>query len=199
MIFYRQENNLWYAIFGHCCCFCFQGSGLIVHTAKSPMGPWTLQKGVSDIGCQAAVKTETQGGIPTPGQGCLYGGSTDVGRMVLLCGTHHRQFHRPGYRMELDENAVFTVHSPHGWSRSTTPDRIEKFGVHQFAAEFSSDPSWAAVHEVPSDTESDHEVPSDAEFIHDHACRFATEFNHEVPSDAESDHDHACRFATESS
>jgi hypothetical protein len=55
----------------------------------------------------------------------INGGSTDVGRMVLLCGTHHRQFHRPGYRMELDENAVFTVHSPHGWSRSTTPDRIE--------------------------------------------------------------------------
>ncbi|CAB4324561.1 unannotated protein [freshwater metagenome] len=55
----------------------------------------------------------------------INGGRTDVDRMVLLCGTHHRQFHRPGYRMELDENAVFTVHSPKGWSRSTTPDRIE--------------------------------------------------------------------------
>lgn len=55
----------------------------------------------------------------------INGGSTDVDRMVLLCGTHHHQFHRPGYRMELDDNAVFTVHSPKGWSRSTTPDRIE--------------------------------------------------------------------------
>ena len=105
----------------------------------------------------------------------INGGSTDVGRMVLLCGTHHRQFHRPGYRMELDDDAMFTVHSPHGWSRSTTPDRIEKFGVHQFAAEFSSDPSWAAVHEVPSDTEFHLDVPSDAESDHDHARRFATE------------------------
>jgi hypothetical protein len=55
----------------------------------------------------------------------INGGRTDVHRMVLLCGTHHRQFHRPGYRMELDDNAVFTVHAPSGWSRSTTPDRIE--------------------------------------------------------------------------
>ena len=55
----------------------------------------------------------------------INGGRTDVHRMVLLCGTHHRQFHRPGYRMELDEDAVFTVHAPKGWSRSTTPDRIE--------------------------------------------------------------------------
>jgi len=45
--------------------------------------------------------------------------------MVLLCGTHHRQFHRAGYRMELDEDAEFTVHAPKGWSRSTTPDRNE--------------------------------------------------------------------------
>ncbi len=55
----------------------------------------------------------------------INGGRTDVHRMVLLCGTHHRQFHKPGYRMELDDDAVFTVHSPKGWSRSSTPDRIE--------------------------------------------------------------------------
>lgn len=55
----------------------------------------------------------------------INGGRTDVHRMVLLCGTHHRQFHRPGHRMELDD-AVFTVHSPKGWSRSTTPDRPEQ-------------------------------------------------------------------------
>ena len=55
----------------------------------------------------------------------INGGRTDVHRMVLLCGTHHRQFHRAGYRMELDEDAMFTVHAPKGWSRSTTPDRIE--------------------------------------------------------------------------
>ena len=54
------------------------------------------------------------------------GGHTDVGRMVLLCGTHHREFHKDGYRMELDDDAVFTVHSPRGWSRSTSPERAER-------------------------------------------------------------------------
>jgi len=53
----------------------------------------------------------------------IEGGRTDVDRMVLLCGTHHREFHKDGYRMELDGDAVFTVHSPRGWSRSTVPRR----------------------------------------------------------------------------
>lgn len=46
--------------------------------------------------------------------------------MVLLCGAHHREFHKPGYRMELDERSVFTVHSPTGWTRSTEPERIDE-------------------------------------------------------------------------
>lgn len=61
------------------CCFCYQGSGLFVHTAPNPMGPWTLQSTpTNDISCQAPSLVEQLGGIPTPGQGCLYGGSTDV-------------------------------------------------------------------------------------------------------------------------
>ena len=56
----------------------------------------------------------------------IEGGRTDVDRMVLLCGTHHREFHRAGYRMELDEQAVLTVHSPRGWSRSTVPERVDR-------------------------------------------------------------------------
>lgn len=56
----------------------------------------------------------------------IEGGRTDVGRMLLLCGTHHREFHKDGYRMELDGQAVFTVHSPRGWSRSTAPERAER-------------------------------------------------------------------------
>jgi hypothetical protein len=67
----------------------------------------------------------------------INGGRTDIDRMVLLCGTHHRQFHRPGYRMELDDNAIFTVHAPQGWSRSTTPDRIEKLVAHQVTEQIS--------------------------------------------------------------
>ncbi len=56
----------------------------------------------------------------------INGGRTDVDRMVLLCGTHHREFHKPGYRMELSDQAEFTVHSPKGWSRSSVPERFEQ-------------------------------------------------------------------------
>ena len=55
----------------------------------------------------------------------INGGRTDVDRMVLLCGTHHREFHKPGYRMELSDQAEFTVYSPKGWSRSSVPERVE--------------------------------------------------------------------------
>ena len=53
----------------------------------------------------------------------INGGKTNTNRMVLLCATHHRQFHKPGYRMELDEHANFTVHAPKGWTRTTTTTR----------------------------------------------------------------------------
>ena len=49
-----------------------------MHTAPHPLGPWTLQSGPSDISCQAPSLLAAVGGVPTPGQGCLYGGSTDV-------------------------------------------------------------------------------------------------------------------------
>lgn len=55
----------------------------------------------------------------------ITGGKTDVDRMVLLCGTHHREFHKPGYKMEFSEDGVFTVHSPKGWTRSSVPEHLE--------------------------------------------------------------------------
>ena len=49
-LFFR--GGLYYAVFGHCCCYCYQGSGAIVHTAPHPLGPWTS---LGDVAC-----------IPTP-------------------------------------------------------------------------------------------------------------------------------------
>lgn len=80
-----KRKDLYYALFGHCCCFCYQGSGVIVHTASHPMGPWTVQSG-GDIACvqQSSADSSTLyrygdiAAVPTPGQGCLYNGSTDV-------------------------------------------------------------------------------------------------------------------------
>ena len=55
----------------------------------------------------------------------INGGKTDVDRMVLLCGTHHREFHKPGYQMEFADDGTFTVHSPKGWTRSSVPEHLE--------------------------------------------------------------------------
>jgi hypothetical protein len=76
-----KRNGLYYALFDHCCCFCYQGSGIIVHTAPSPLGPWTTQAS-GDLACAVVPGVDEEEnlaevglpvrGVPTPGQGCLY-------------------------------------------------------------------------------------------------------------------------------
>lgn len=80
-----KRAGVYYALFGHCCCFCEQGSGGYVYTAPAPLGPWTLQAPVeaADVICAPAGSGSGSGsdsgsGDPTPGQGCLYGGSSQV-------------------------------------------------------------------------------------------------------------------------
>lgn len=80
-----ERLGTYYALFGHCCCFCYQGSGMFVFTAPHPMGPWTqqLQSGRADFGCVANATTPTPKQIhslpvtafPQPGQGCIYNGA----------------------------------------------------------------------------------------------------------------------------
>lgn len=72
-----KRGTLYYALFGHCCCFCEQGSGIFVHTAASPMGPWNAIPGNLACRSNASDEVEIVDGIPTPGQGCLYGNSND--------------------------------------------------------------------------------------------------------------------------
>ena len=79
-----ERQGTYYALFGHCCCFCYQGSGMYVFTAPHPLGPWTQQTepdGTADYGCMPNATTPTPAeqhtlpatAFPQPGQGCLYG------------------------------------------------------------------------------------------------------------------------------
>lgn len=43
-----RRNNVYYALFDHCCCFCADGSGSGVYTATSVFGPYRFR---SNIGC----------------------------------------------------------------------------------------------------------------------------------------------------
>lgn len=40
-VFFKR-NGKYYVLFGHCCCFCYQGSGIQVFMADNPMGPWKV-------------------------------------------------------------------------------------------------------------------------------------------------------------
>lgn len=78
-----ERKGVYYALFGHCCCFCYQGSGMFVFSAPHPLGPWTQQPGRADLGCIANMSTPTPAEIhslpltafPQPGQGCIYAGA----------------------------------------------------------------------------------------------------------------------------
>lgn len=86
-----KRKGIYYALFDHCCCFCYQGSGVRVFSALHPLGPWTAQNGGADLACNPPPATSlaldyTAGygsgpvnPLPTPGQGCLYNNSMDVG------------------------------------------------------------------------------------------------------------------------
>ncbi|KAL0483063.1 hypothetical protein AKO1_014963 [Acrasis kona] len=66
-----KRKNIYYVLFGSCCCFCQQGSGVIVYTAPHPMGPWKRQPG-PDLACVPTNGTIIGNGEPTPGHGCQY-------------------------------------------------------------------------------------------------------------------------------
>jgi hypothetical protein len=55
-----KRNGIYYALFDHCCCFCFQGSGIRVYTAPSPLGPWTVQAGLDDMACVLPVQEKAE-------------------------------------------------------------------------------------------------------------------------------------------
>ncbi len=38
-----RRNATIYALYGWCCCYCLQGSGILVYQASSPLGPYTQQ------------------------------------------------------------------------------------------------------------------------------------------------------------
>jgi beta-xylosidase len=68
-----KRNGLYYVLFGYCCCYCEQGSGVMVHVSKYPMGPY--QKISGDLACKPITGNDTSqvgDGIPTPNQGCQY-------------------------------------------------------------------------------------------------------------------------------
>ena len=65
-----ERQGTYYALFGHCCCFCYQGSGAFVWTAPHPLGPWTPQSGGKDLGCQPNKTMPTPAGeTPTLSSG----------------------------------------------------------------------------------------------------------------------------------
>jgi len=66
-----KRNGIYYALFDHCCCYCVQGSGIIVHTATHPLGPYTAQAG-GDLCCVPSLQANFSDHPPTPGQGCQY-------------------------------------------------------------------------------------------------------------------------------
>jgi beta-xylosidase len=75
-----KRGSVYYLTTGHCCCFCFQGSGMIVYTAPHPLGPWAKQAGPADLGCitnstnpsPAEQHSLPLTAVPSDRQGCNY-------------------------------------------------------------------------------------------------------------------------------
>jgi len=79
-VFFKR-HGIYYVLHGHDCCFCVQGSGIMVYKATSPLGPWEPQPG-GDLACvDENAMTPFHNTIqakPTPGQGCKHNGPHEV-------------------------------------------------------------------------------------------------------------------------
>jgi beta-xylosidase len=45
-----KRNGIYYALFGRCCCYCAEGSGVTVHTSSSPLGPFKTMNNLGNEG-----------------------------------------------------------------------------------------------------------------------------------------------------
>jgi hypothetical protein len=79
-----HRNGTWYALLGHCCCFCYQGSGLFVYTAANPLGPWTRQSSPPGID-QGDVACELPPPPPPANPFCAYLSETGFVNVTLEC------------------------------------------------------------------------------------------------------------------
>ena len=133
-----ERNGVYYLLYGHCCCFCFQGSGVLVFRSSSPMGPWTRQAIGEDLACVANTSINPRS---TPGQGCLYGGVNQVSV------THAQQNFVIRVR-GADGNETF-VWTGDLWQQS--PDGLKGHeGQYWSPLNFSSDGSIEPMHYVES-------------------------------------------------
>lgn len=53
-----KRGDTYYALFGQCCAFCQEGSGIGVYTAAHPLGPWASN---GNVGCNATTAAERGG------------------------------------------------------------------------------------------------------------------------------------------
>ena len=51
-----KRKEIYYALFGNCCCFCGHGSGIGVYTSLHPLGPWEYHR---NVGCESNVTLST--------------------------------------------------------------------------------------------------------------------------------------------
>ena len=122
-----ERNGKYYALFGHCCAFCYQGSGAFVFVADHPAGPWQGQPNPThpghpmDVGCVDGAKMPTpteantlpKTAVPTEGQGCQYNGHWPlVGPPKASASA-----------MRAQQNFVIEVQTPDGPRHIWTGDR----------------------------------------------------------------------------
>lgn len=53
-----RRGEWFYLLYGHCCCFCYQGSGIMAYRAEDIMGPWVPQTGTQALGVEAPLALE---------------------------------------------------------------------------------------------------------------------------------------------
>lgn len=81
-----QRGSVYYAMFGKCCCFCGQGTGVGVYTGSKPLGPFTFRHNIGcggarlPAGCGCGMNEDPLRSCPD-----RYGNSTTHAQQNVVC------------------------------------------------------------------------------------------------------------------
>lgn len=127
-----RRGATYFALFGWCCCFCRQGSGAMVWTAPTALGPWALasssERPDGDVACVAPTSAGSQqqqqrlpapGPADTPNQGCAYRNASAPARADTVGAVRSQQ--NSLIRLDLEGGRV--IWTGNRWGQA--PDGIK--------------------------------------------------------------------------
>ena len=114
-----QRNGTYYALFGHGCCFCAEGSGVTVLTAPHALGPYSEGEAY-DVGCVPGEPAATCASVVRAQQNAVFAVRTTTGEQHVWTGD---RWQSAADRLKSHDLQFW---APLQWDDSAVPSRLQR-------------------------------------------------------------------------